>query len=324
MICFQNSFVFKSLDVIKMRNEKKLLATVHSVIEKNRVNLTQLNLSSKFEYDTVTMMKKNRQKFTHRLDDLILDLQSNEISNDFLKFCFLNRDTISYDLMYQITALKLKGEENETDITRVNKIKVLRKKILENIQLIDQPITQSLIVSEKLVRELLTQGDTTVVLNSFIKKNKINVSSLWIVLTAAISAWRNKTKLENDESSEIMLEKLINIKENIFSDKITLSLLAKEFILLDSHIFSTDSVQKIEIEIGVIDGLKLLMCLLEKLPKSSYGILLDEVWCFYNYLVISKLGIKKRSLGENMIQFSPKSITTDSRLVNIKDKNLQN
>lgn len=324
MICFQNYFVVKSLDVSTVRSEKKIFKTVQSMIEKNRFYLTKLSLNAKFEYGAIVMMKKNRQKFTHRLDDVILELQSNEISNDFLKFCFLNRDTISYDLMYQLTALKLKGEENETDITRVNKIKILRKKILENIQFIDQPITQSLIVSEKIIKELLTQEDNVLALNSFIKKNKINVSSLWIVLTAAISAWKNKIKLENDESSEIMLEKLIGIKKTIFSDKITCSLLAKELILLDSHIFLPDQVQKIEIEIGVIDGLKLMMCLLEKLPKSSYGILLEEVWCFYNDLFLSKLGIKKQSLGENMIQFSPKNITTESRLVNIKDKNLQN
>jgi len=67
-----------------------------------------------------------------------------------------------------------------------------------------------------------------------------------------------------------------------------------------------------------------LICILEKLPKSSYGVLLDDVSIFYNNLLKTKLGLTKQSLTDNIIQFSPKKINTDSRLVNIKEKNFKN
>ena len=66
------------------------------------------------------------------------------------------------------------------------------------------------------------------------------------------------------------------------------------------------------------------ICILEKLPKSSYGTLLGEISEFYNNLLNSKFGIKSPSITKNGIQFSPKKITTDSRLAGIKDLSFKN
>jgi len=134
-------------------------------------------------------------------------------------------------------------------------------------------------------------------------------------LTAAISAWQNKIKFEEDELSKKTLEKLKLIKRKIFSDERITPLLAKEFKLLDSL---NSAIPLPSIEIGLIDGIKLLICILEKLPKSSYGILLNEVSVTYRNLMLSSLGLKEKPMVESGIQFLPKKIVTDSRLVNIK------
>jgi hypothetical protein len=291
---------------------------------RSKDKITKLNISSRFYYQETLDMKDNRQKINLPLDEILLELQSKELETDFLKFCFLNRDNLSYSLLYQITALKLKGEEKEAENIRSNKIKELRKKILEHIQLIDQPITQSLIVSEKTVKELLTQDDSISNLDKIIKKNRIDVSSLWIVLTAAISAWENKLKFEEDDNAKTTLKKLKKIKKTVFSDDLVNAFVAKELIFIDSFLFSGTKETAPDLVVENLDGIKLLICILEKLPKSSYGILLAEVSYFYNNLLKSKLGLKKMSLTDTAIQFSPRQINTDSRLAKIKDLNLKN
>merc|ERR1712216_411680 len=250
---------------------------------------------SKFYFDEVKEMKKNRQKLNLPLDNILLDLQSKDMDDTFLKFCFLNRDNISYSLLYQITALKLKGEETDNNSSRSIKIK-----------------------------ELLSQENLTSGLDRFVKKNKLDVSSLWIVLTAAISAWKNKIRIDEDDTAKSTLERLTKIKKNVFSNDDIESLLAKELIMLDSFCFSETNNSTAEIESGILDGLKLLVCILEKLPKSSYGTLLGEISEFYNILLNSKFGIKSPSMTKNSIQFSPKKITTDSRLAGIKDLSFKN
>jgi len=285
---------------------------------------TKLNISSKFNYNNILSMKKKRQIVNLPLDSIILELQSNEVNNDFLKFCFLNRDNISYVLLYQITALKLKGEETEKNKTNDNKINYLREKILENIQLIDQPITQSLIVAEKIVKEMLQDENRELNFSQVITNDKINVASIWIVLTAAISAWQNKIRYSKDETPETTLKKLVNLKKMIFKEEMFYSFLSKELSLLDSYDFLSSKIKPVEIDVGLLDGIKLLICILEKLPKSSYGVLLDDISIFYNNLLKTKLGLTKQSLTDNIIQFSPRKINTDSRLVNIKEKNFKN
>ena len=319
MICFQNNILIQKNCFLTERLRKPSLATSQTSKKK-----TLVFSSSKFYFDEAKEIKKNRQKINLPLDNILLDLQSKDMDDSFLKFCFLNRDNISYSLLYQITALKLKGEETDNNSSRSIKIKELRKKILENIQIIDQPITQSLIVSEKTVKELLSQENLTSGLDRFVKKNKLDVSSLWIVLTAAISAWKNKIRIDEDDTAKSTLERLTKIKKNVFSNDDIESLLAKELIMLDSFCFSETNCSTAEIESGILDGLKLLVCILEKLPKSSYGTLLGEISEFYNILLNSKFGIKSPSITKNGIQFSPKKITTDSRLAGIKDLSFKN
>ena len=165
MICFQNSnFIQKNCFLTQRLREPSLS---NSQTSKKK---TLVFSGSKFYFDEVKEMKKNRQKLNLPLDNILLDLQSKDMDDTFLKFCFLNRDNISYSLLYQITALKLKGEETDNNSSRSIKIKELRKKILENIQIIDQPITQSLIISEKTVKELLSQENLTSDLDRFVKK----------------------------------------------------------------------------------------------------------------------------------------------------------
>ena len=317
MICFQNLVNYPG-DFLKKKTTRNFFFNSYYRLDSKGHKNTQLSLASQFYYEKTAEKKLNRQKIIFPIDDIILGLQSNETEKDFLKFCFLNRETVSYVLLYQITALKLKREEDDQETIRGNKIIGLRKKILENIQLIDQPVSQSLIVSEKIIKEILTKEYSDEDLKSLVKKNKLNISSLWIVLTAAISAWEKKIEFDDDEISSKTLEKILRIKKIIFSDRKISLFLAKEFVFID--FFSTNDSISPEAEIGYLDGLKLLICLLEKLPKSSYGTLLEKVSEIYNKVLFKKFGIKKQFLGENVIQFSPKKITTDSRLVNIKDK----
>ena len=254
MIFLPSKYLLPNLRISKNRFNKNLFKTLRSEILPNKNSNTQHNFNSKFNYDNVSNIKNYRQKLNFPIDNIILDFQSKELDNDFLKFCFLNRDNISYVLFHQITALKLKSEENGTDDTRVNKINGLRKKILENIQLIDQPISQSLILSEKTVKEILVLDDINDISNLTIKKDKLNISSLWIVLSAAISAWQKKIKLDvDDEASKLILKKLIKIKKTIFSENFFHSLLAKELSLIDSYFFLNS--EKQNIEIGILDGL---------------------------------------------------------------------
>jgi hypothetical protein len=321
MICFQNSLINKSNFFFKKKKTDSLF--LNSYIRpnlKNNKNI-QLALASEFYYETISEKKLNKQKINLPINDIILGLQSNETEKDFLKFCFLNRENISYILLHQITALKLKKDEDDKETLRGNKIIGLRKKILENVQLIDQPISQSLIVSEKIIKEILTKDYSDRDLKRLIKNNKLNVSSLWIVLTAAITAWEKKIEFENEEISSKTLEKIKKIKKVVFSDKEINCLLAKEFIFID--FFDSNDSNSTNFETGYIDGLKLFICILEKLPKSSYGILLGKVSDIYKKILIVNFGIKKQLFGENVAQFFPKKITTDSRLVNIKDNSIK-
>merc|ERR1712100_174957 len=302
MICFQNLYLFQQKGSLFGEPEKRFFSNFPRKTKLIKNKNTILNLKSNFSYDGTLKMKNNRQKINSQIDEIILNLQATETDSDFLKFCFLNRDIISYVFLYQITALKLKGEETGSDSIRANKIKNLKKKILENIQLIDQPVTQSLIISEKVVKEILSLNEQSSSIFPLIKNDKINISCLWIVLTAAISAWQKK---------------IIFLNDNFRSS------LSKELLFLDSYKFLVKESENIEFEIGFLDGLKLLICILEKLPKSSYGILLDEVSGCYDSIVEEKLGLKKFSLTQNAIQFNPKKISTDSRLVNIKDQSFK-
>jgi len=321
MICFQNLYLLQKKSIVYNKPGKRFDLNFP---QKFKTNNAVLTLSSSFSFNDTIKLKNNRQKISTQMDDIILKLQSTQTDSDFLKFCFLNRDTISYVFLYQITALKLKGEETQSDNVRANKIKELRKKILENIQLIDQPITQSLIISEKVVKEILTLDDQTSNITSIVKNEKINISSLWIVLTAAISAWQKKISFGEDDNSRSTLEKLLKTKKTIFSNENFQSSLSKELLFLDSYKFSGKESKNVDFEIGFLDGLKLLICILEKLPKSSYGVLLDEVSECYGNIVREKLGLEKVSLVQNAIQFNPKKISTDSRLVNIKDQSFKN
>ena len=320
MICFQNSLNIGANFFNKKKTDGLFLNSYNRVGLKYNKNI-QLTLASEFYYGTISEKKINKQKITLPINDIILGLQSNETEKDFLKFCFLNRENISYILLYQITALKLKRDEDDKETLRGNKIIGLRKKILENVQLIDQPISQSLIVSEKIIKEILTKDYSDMDLKSFIKNNKLNVSSLWIVLTAAITAWEKKMENENDDLSSETLEKIKRIKQIAFSDKEINCLLAKEFVFID--FFDSNDPNSTNFEIGFIDGLKLLICILEKLPKSSYGILLGKVSDIYKKILSIKFGIKKQHFGKNVAQFFPKKIITDSRLVNIKDNDIK-
>ena len=175
MICILNSIIIKPNFFNKKKTDSLLLNSYNKVGLKCHKN-TKLYLGSEFYYSKISEKKLNKQKITLPINDIILGIQSNETEKDFLKFCFLNRENISYILLYQITALKLKRDEDDKETLRGNKIIGLRKKILENVQLIDQPISQSLIVSEKIIKEILTRDFSDIDLKSLIKNNKLNIN----------------------------------------------------------------------------------------------------------------------------------------------------
>ena len=77
-------------------------------------------------------------------------------------------------------------------------------------------------------------------------------------------------KYGKDEISETTLEKLVEIKGAVFQDERFYPFLGKELVLIDSFNFSNTTINTIDVEIGLIDGFKLLICILEKLPKQIW------------------------------------------------------
>ena len=94
MICFQNNIFIQKNCFLTQRLREPSLSTSQTSKKK-----TLVFSSSKFYFDEAKEIKKNRQKINLPLDNILLDLQSKDMDDTFLKFCFLNRDNISYSLL---------------------------------------------------------------------------------------------------------------------------------------------------------------------------------------------------------------------------------
>jgi len=180
----------------------------------------------------------------------------------FLKFCNNNREHISYNLLYRLTALKLKTSQ-DIENNLEESLNDFRKKIQESILIIDQPFSQSLILAEKKIKESIKNIDDVSFVMENIGENRIDVSCFWIVLNSAIIAWERKNKVKNDKNE--VYDDLIAIKNIISKNPGYEKNLPLELKYIDKAIQSKDKDSISEIfDISLLEGMKLLICHIEK------------------------------------------------------------
>jgi len=285
------------------------------------LNMGQSEKPSKFSSSN---QKPFERKQSHlylniSVETLISNLQEMYLKENFTDFCFLNREHLSYDLLYRLTVLKLKSEENTNNQNQILKVDGFRKRILETTMVTDQAISQTLILAEKRIKEILnkTQNPEFVIQN--IGEDRIHISCFWVVLFAALVAWEKKIGSDDQIANSDTYQKLSTIKEIFVNSEKHQSLLATELKTIQNFLgFENNSNSQSTVGVDCITGLKLLISQLEKLPSSSYGPLLFQVSKFYNKVFFENYGIKNESLRSQNIVFIPKKIKTKSKLVEIQ------
>ena len=235
----------------------------------------------------------------------------------FFNFCLTNREHLSYCLLYRLSALKLKAESEVKNDSQTKNIKNFRKKILENILFIDQPVSQALILSEKRIKEILENPLKEEFILKKIGEDALSVTCFWIVLYAALLAWRKKEESENFQIKVETYEKLKKVHEIFSGSQKHRFLLAQELLFLEKYLDAkTNSwTQSQKNQKDLIEGLKILISQLEKLPSNSYGILLQSTVEICNQILKTEFGSKIENLDNFKIFFPLNSIQNDSKLI---------
>jgi hypothetical protein len=275
-----------------------------------------LNLKSQFNFSDIKEKKINKLRHVTNNENFVSLVQKIKTRDAFLKFCNNNREHISYNLLYRLTALKLKTSQ-DIENNLEESLNDFRKKIQESILIIDQPFSQSLILAEKKIKESIKNIDDVSFVMENIGENRIDVSCFWIVLNSAIIAWERKNKVKNDKNE--VYDDLIAIKNIISKNPGYEKNLPLELKYIDKAIQSKDKDSISEIfDISLLEGMKLLICHIEKLPSSSYGPMLNEVYKIYeiNYRKLFKSS--NQELRDYNIQFKPSKIEKLSKIADIK------
>ena len=128
-----------------------------------------LNLKSQFNFSDIKEKKINKLRHVTNNENFVSLVQKIKTRDAFLKFCNNNREHISYNLLYRLTALKLKtSQDSENNLEE--SLNDFRKKIQESILIIDQPFSQSLILAEKKIKESIKNIDDI----SFVMENYLH------------------------------------------------------------------------------------------------------------------------------------------------------
>jgi hypothetical protein len=253
-------------------------------------------------------------------EKVISELQKNRENYLFFLFCSVNRKHLNYSLLYRLTSLKLRAETEEKTQYQAQFIDEFRKKILENILLIDQPVLQGLVLAEKRLKELVNKEnfDYENIIKSFGKK-PIEISCFWIVLNAAISAWENKKFFENNISNSEIFSKMKIINQTLIESKIYYSLLPVEIKFLELNFNSRDrEITLDDLHIEYIEGLMLLVCQLEKMPSSSYSYFLEKVNSLIKRIFLENFGKEIKNFEHIDIKFELIKLAPLSKLAEIK------
>jgi len=319
------AFVFNYLACYHQPNQKNCSIRKNHVVQM-KIGLkmsSNENFSKKIKILPNPFQKKeNFFKLNISVEEVIKKLQNIQSKEDFLNFCYINRGNLSYDLLYRLTVLKLRNENNQERINQIQKVEIFRKKILESTLVSDQAVAQSLILGEKRIKEILNKSNDSEIVRKNIGENRISVSCFWVVLFASLIAWEKRISKEGQIDSNETYQKLLSIKSIFKESEKHQKLLANELKVIQGELIK-DKKEKIstEIDIDSINGLKLLISQLEKLPSSSYGPLLTKVSKIYDEVVFQTYGIKSKGLHEQYSPFTPIPIKTKSRLVEIQQTN---
>ena len=278
-------------------------------------------MKSQFSFSDKNERKKNRIKANTNNEVVITQLQKIQSREFFLKFCNNNREHFSFNLLYRLTALKLKTcegneEEQEKSLTE------FRKRVQESMLIIDQPFSQSLILAEKKLKESLKNKDDYIFVSENIGDDKLNNSCFWIVLNSAIIAWERKKSVKNKNAGTY--DSLLNIKNLISKNPKYQEMLPHEMKFLQKAFENKSDQYILKIfDPSFLDGIKLIICYLEKLPSSSYGSILLEITGIYNICFQNIFKTKTQEIRDFNIQFTPKRVETQSRLAEIQKSTKQ-
>lgn len=287
----------------------------------NKKNKILCNISPSISLEPSTR-KLFRLKTDESIQNIINSLQNVPDESNFFKFCICNREQLSYCLLYRLTALKLKTEGDQSVQKQSKNIDNFRRKILENTMYIDQTISQSLILSEKRIKNIMENTDEKNILKN-IGENSTSVCAFWIVLNSALAAWEKKSLNDLGVKKNGVYEKLKNINSVFLASKKHQSLLAHEMIYYQNSI-KLDSQQLLSThnEIEMIDGLMLLILQLEKLPSNSYGTLHKKTIKLCEKILEKNLGSNLENLTNFKISVPLTDVENNSRLVEIQNNNL--
>jgi len=168
---------FNDISFYKLKKKTKPLIQCN----KNDWNLIEPNLRKSYKFNIDESVEKSIVKF-----------QLVENPNSFYDFCFINREYLNYCFLYRLTAFKLRTETDLKIKRQTKKIEDFRKKILNNITFIDQPVSQGLILGEKRIKEILQCSLSEKEILGKIGDDIPSISCFWVVLNAALSAWEKK------------------------------------------------------------------------------------------------------------------------------------
>lgn len=275
-----------------------------------------LNMASSFSFSSADEKKKNRIKINTTNDKVVEILQKIKTREFFLKFCNTNRDHLSFDLLYRLTVLKLKTQSGQETIVTKN-LEDFRKRIQESNVIIDQPFTQSLILAEKRIKESLKNTEDTTFVSENIGNTKIEIACFWIVLNSALIAWKTKN-LSNGEDNQVC-NNLTEIKNIISKNPHYNKMLPIEMKFLDKFLYTNDIQLNLDgYDLSTLDGMKLLICYLEKLPSSSYGPILITINKIYKSCFEKLFKTQPQETRDFTIQFTPTVLENQSKIADIR------
>mmetsp|Transcript_17712 Transcript_17712/g.44764 ORF Transcript_17712/g.44764 Transcript_17712/m.44764 type:complete len:284 (+) Transcript_17712:121-972(+) len=213
----------------KFNSSKFLFKDFSKITRKSKNLIFSLNA---LDFPKSSSKKLIRLNTDETIQKIIINLQKVSDEKTFFDFCITNREHLSYCLLYRLTALKLKAESDLQSENQSKNIQNFRKKILENILFVDQPVSQALILSEKRIKEIMESSLEEKLVLRKIGEDATSVTCFWIVMQAALFAWKKKEDTENLQNKTEIYEKLKKIKKIFNKSQKHISLLAHELVFL--------------------------------------------------------------------------------------------